>query len=338
MTGQDDHKNVLELGEDLAVAELVRRAGAGAVPPADMSERVRAEARRQWRDALAQRTSRQLTRRRLAIAASAMLAVGVGYMALLDYTRGPLQPLASLQQVTGGVVIDGAGRAANAGSGMELYAGERLSTGTVGRAALLLPSGISLRLDHDTRIRMRDSQHLELDRGALYVDAGPTPQNRRLDVVTGVGTIRHLGTQYMVVSAGERIEVLVREGEVSYSGQQGQATASAGQALTVAAGQDPLRSEVPVYGERWDWADGLAPAFEIDGRTLDEFLAWASRQTGKTLAYSDPETEALGRKTILRGSVKDLSPDQALAVVMATTSLRVRRQDGILLVYPSNDP
>jgi ferric-dicitrate binding protein FerR (iron transport regulator) len=338
MAGQDDQKNVLELGEDLAVAELVRRAGAGAIPPADMADRVRAETHRQWRNAIAHRTSRRLTRRRLAIAASAILAVGVGYMALLEYTPGPLHALASLQQVTGGVVIDGAGRAANAGLGMELYAGERLSTGTVGRAALLLPSGISLRLDHDTRIRMRDSQHLDLDRGALYVDAGPAPHNRRLDVVTRVGTIRHLGTQYMVLSAGERIEVLVREGEVSYSGQQGQATASAGQALAVAAGQDPVHSEVQVHGERWAWADGLAPAFEIDGRSLDEFLVWASRQTGKTLTYSDPETEALGRKTILRGSVEDLSPEQALAVVMATTSLRVRQQDGILLVYSSNEP
>lgn len=338
MAGQGSDKNVLELGEDLAVAELVRRAGSGSAPPDGMSDRVRTQVRGQWQDMLAQRQARHKGRKRFALAASALLTVAVGYLALVQQPGRAPQAVAGLQQVSGSVAIDGAGREISAEAGMSLFAGERLGTGTVGRTALLLPSGISLRLDHHTRIRLLDSEHVELERGALYVDAGPGPQSARLDVMTRMGSVRHVGTQYMVLDADQHVEILVREGKVAYSGQQGRAEAGGGQALTIAAGQDPVRSDVQVHGERWTWADELAPAFEIDGRTLDQFLAWASRQTGKTLQYSDSQTEALVQKTVLRGSVKGMPPDQALSVVMATTSLRVRRQDGVLLVYPAGSP
>jgi hypothetical protein len=67
----------------------------------------------------------------------------------------------------------------------------------------------------------------------------------------------------------------------------------------------------------------VAPTFNIEGRTLAEFLRWASRETGLDLLYvSDvAEREAVG--TVLRGSIEGLRPDESIAAVVSTTGLIV---------------
>lgn len=333
-TGEKQH-NVLELGEDLAVARLVRHAGAGPTPPAEMAERVRRATHAQWQDVVARRRNARRGRRFMGIAA-ALLVTGATALLVLQPGQAPAPAVANVAAVTGGVRIGGAGREASAGPGMDVYAGERMATAGAGRAALALPGGLSLRLDHDTVIRFQDGDSLVLERGGLYVDAGPGPGSPPLDVVTAMGTVRHVGTQYMVRSGEGHTRILVREGRVSVSGPQGENLAGAGQALLLAAGQAPEFEEVNPYGEHWAWADELASGFLIEGRTVDEFLAWASRQTGRRLHYADAAARDLARQSVLRGSVEELPAEQAIPAVLATTNLVAQAEDGVLRVQTAS--
>ena len=64
----------------------------------------------------------------------------------------------------------------------------------------------------------------------------------------------------------------------------------------------------------------LAPPFDIDGRTVGDFLAWFAQQTGRSVVFGSPAAERLARETRLNGSI-DLEPMQKLSAVLALTDL-----------------
>ena len=86
---------------------------------------------------------------------------------------------------------------------------------------------------------------------------------------------------------------------------------------------------------RWNWIADVTPPYAIEDRRLAEFLAWVCRETGRELAFATPEAEAAAQSIILRGSVAGLSPDEALAAVMATTNLTYTDDNGRLIVQPA---
>ncbi len=63
--------------------------------------------------------------------------------------------------------------------------------------ALALRDGVSLRLDHDTRVALVSADRVDVTAGAVYVDSGVSgPSAARLQVGTPAGVVRHVGTQY----------------------------------------------------------------------------------------------------------------------------------------------
>ena len=74
---------------------------------------------------------------------------------------------------------------------------------------------------------------------------------------------------------------------------------------------------VAVHGDAWRWAEAGAPPFAIEGRSLDEFLAWAARETGRNLVYASADAARESEQTRLKGSVAGLSPEAAVAAVLA---------------------
>jgi hypothetical protein len=66
----------------------------------------------------------------------------------------------------------------------------------------------------------------------------------------------------------------------------------------------------------------VVPQFDIADRSLDAFLHWAARETGRKLTYVDTAAQTAAERVKLRGSIAGLSPDVALAAVLSTTQLR----------------
>ena len=74
----------------------------------------------------------------------------------------------------------------------------------------------------------------------------------------------------------------------------------------------------------WDWTASLAPEFNIENKSLLDFLRWAARETGRELVFEDTELRMSAMRTDLHGSVQDFEPLEAVESVLATTNFRYR--------------
>jgi ferric-dicitrate binding protein FerR (iron transport regulator) len=232
--------------------------------------------------------------------------------------------VATLTRAVGDVqASSGDGRWQRLTSGTGVKSGDMLRTGIDGRAAIELSSGIQLRLDTGTQLALNDFDEAALTQGAVYVDSGAGTGGTAAQFVldTSAGDVRHLGTQYEARLDGSVLQVGVREGRVEVSGVHGAAIAEAGELLAVSGTGQVTRGALAPNASAWDWVNGITPPFSIDGRTVDEFLSWAGRETGRTVEYASPEAARQARSVTLNGTVEGLSPEGALAAVLATTSL-----------------
>jgi ferric-dicitrate binding protein FerR (iron transport regulator) len=307
--------------DDRDLAALLEAAGPRVQPSSLAAEQVRAAVEAEWRDAVDNRRQR---RRYATWAAAASLAVAaVGVWIARPWYAPPGEVVATLTRVTGVVEANsGKGRWIPVADGSAVTTGTRLRTGTGGRAAVALGGGLAIRLDTRTQVTLADAGHAALDEGGVYVDAGAShgTESPRFDLETPAGIVRHLGTQYEARLVRDALSVGVREGRVSVDSRAGQVTAAAGERLVIADGRVE-RERLEPNAMAWNWIGAVTPPFSIEGRSVESFLAWAGRETGRAIVYASPEAEERARNVTLRGTVEGLTPDEAVAAVLATTTL-----------------
>jgi ferric-dicitrate binding protein FerR (iron transport regulator) len=340
MNNQQD----LRPGEEEALEGLLREMAPVAEAPAEVRERIRAVVAAEWRAAHAAppaSVARARAARRWQVPAFALaagLAVAVLTLGLLRQAPVPPVVVATLARVSGPVEAGQLAAWQPAAAGQALAVGQELVTGPRGKAALALGKGVTVRLDANTRVALAGIDRMVVERGAVYLDAGEvagTGAGQSLRIDSRFGSTRHLGTQYEVRVLPEALQVTVREGRVETAPAAGRATvevAAAGEQLVVAADGNVARQAVDRRDPRWNWIADVTPPYAIEDRKLADFLAWVCRETGRELTYADPQTEAVARAIVLRGSVAGMAPDEALAAVMATTQLTYLDNDGRLVV------
>jgi ferric-dicitrate binding protein FerR (iron transport regulator) len=236
-------------------------------------------------------------------------------------------PIAHLLKLEGSIRMAGGGPPR---PGDPLAPGASLETGADGRAALSLADGTSLRIDSGTRVRLLSGPTLDLEQGAIYLDSGPG-QNRRafLEVRTKWGVVRDIGTQFEVRLTGDAMWLSVREGLATLARSGRSFAAPAGTRLV--AGATGVESRA-LEGPDWSWVLAIAPSFEMEGRTLADYLDWLSRETGWRVEFADPAIARESSTIVLHGSVAELRPDETPAAVLPTCGLRHRLSDGTLLI------
>jgi ferric-dicitrate binding protein FerR (iron transport regulator) len=314
---------------------VLKAAGRRERVPEDIEQAVREGVLKEWRAVVAERRGQRRSRAALAAAASVLVAV-VGAWFAVSRPGSVEAPVATLSVAQQDVRVrsDWWRGWQPADAGRRLAAGEALETGLNGRAGLSLPHVASVRIDHGTRVRLASAERLVIERGAVYVDAGRdgAPASR-LVVETPTGVVRHVGTQYEVRLDGGSVRVRVREGRVEWRSRRGVVeNGQAGEQLTIAANGAVTRDDAARYGPSWEWIASTAPAPEIEGRPLAEFLAWAGRELGREVVFESPEVADEAASIIVHGSIDGLTPAQALDVVLATTSVRGTLDEGRLLV------
>lgn len=317
----DHEQNHEQPGDDADLAALLRAVGPRVQPPADVAAEVRARVAAEWRATVA---ARQPARRRfvqpwMAMAASvATVAIAVGIA--LPRWIGAGDPVATVARVSGAAAVrhsaGGAWQPLAAGS--SITASDEIRTEAAGRVALRRPDGLEVRLDTATQLAFSNDNRASLATGSVYVDAGtPGSGNAAFVIGTPYGDVRHLGTQYVASIRDDMLQVAVREGSVAIDKGQMPAVARAGESLTIARDGAVSRKQLDVYGESWRWAESVAPEFAIAGRSLDEFLAWAGRETGRKVVYTSADAAREAETTQLKGSVAGLAPEAAIAAVFA---------------------
>ena len=288
-----------------------------------------------WQDKVERRAAQRRHRVIWALAASVLLAVGVGW--LLTRTDSTLIPVGVVPQTVATVEAWQSPSPSPYALGTALGPGDELATLGTERAALRLRNGFSLRLDHDTRIRLLTGRTVELMTGTVYVDSGGTGSSGdNIEIRTHLGHTTDIGTQFEVRLGDGGLRVQVREGAVRVDVDGRSHAAEAGTEIAVDAAGTVHTTALP-QDRDWSWVMEAAPTFELDGSTVAEALHWVSRETGWTVSYEDPELEQEAATIVTRGSLSGLTPAQAPELIIPTAGLTYSR-DGPTLHVRRADP
>jgi len=326
-------------GDDDPIARLLREAGARPAVPQETSARVRSAVHAHWR------AQYQVLRRRrivlwagcsLAAAAAIVVAIRPGGWFPKAHPPGTTEPIATVQRAEGSVRREGGGLLR---VGDSLASGIELTTGADGRIALSLAGGESVRLDWDTQVRLEPRTVLNLNRGAVYIDSGTRSARRSpLAVRTEMGTVRDIGTQFEVRIGDDSLQVSVREGAAHLTHGGRPFEVLAGTRLRVRT-EGPTETRPLAAGDPdWAWVLTIAPPFDLEGRTLGDYLDWVSRETGWRVQFADRSLEQTAVREILHGSIQGLRPDETPAAVLPPCGLRHRLTVGTLMVERLEPP
>lgn len=318
--GNTDHP------DDAGIERLLREVGARNEPTPEMTAEVFDAVKAEWQSVVSERRRRKRVVG-WGIAAgvgSLAVALGIGWRAL----QVEQATIASVAHIEGHLLGSTAGdRWRPRSVGEPVAVGEVVQTDDRSRASLLMEDGTSLRLDQNTRLRVAALDQIVLDAGAVYVDAqtDAAPQREQVPallVEAQAGSVRHVGTQYQVRTHANDMEVSVREGRVEITGARGTSMGEAGERVLLTTDGALSRTPVSPQDAQWDWVVRAGPVFEINDRSLADFLRWVARETGRTIVYRSAAAESAAQDVRLHGSIAGLDPDTALATVLSTTQLR----------------
>jgi len=322
-------------GPDDEVRELMEKAGPRPEIPSEDLARIKAAARNVWDER--QRERRFLSLRLLALAAAVVVAV-IGWLVVGAQKSRSVESrtIARCVLVTGDVVAAAPDEGdAQVTPSSEFREGTRIQVRN-GLMTLQTSDGGSVRFAPATNAVLMTETRVALARGAVYVDT----QGRAgsIEIVTPFGTARDIGTQFQVRvdETAETMRVSVREGEVIVRQNGTELSVVEGQGVVLKAGEEVKRAEVATWGEEWSWVVDAAPRFEIEGRTLSDYLDWVSRETGLRVQLDDPMLARVVGETTLHGSTGDLRPNEAVLVVLRGAGLEGEIANGVLTVRPGD--
>jgi ferric-dicitrate binding protein FerR (iron transport regulator) len=225
--------------------------------------------------------------------------------------------------------VDGRSEALRLSPATSIRAEDVIETDGNSRAALRASNGSSVRLDRGSRIRVIAPALIELIEGSVYI--ATSEGSRGFEVRTSIGTVHDVGTQFEIRLGETSLRVRVRTGAVEIRRREGVVPTPAGSETTVTSIGIDTRP-LSTYGPEWDWTAGLAPPFEIEGRSLHAFLDDVAREEGWTLHYANPTLADAAARIVLHGSVEGLRVEEALGVALATSGLQYRLRVSELLV------
>lgn len=326
MNGRDPETNA---EPERIVERLMRLAGPRATPDPAARARARAAARDAWRETV---TARERRRRFMWLVPAAAAAAVLLSVLLSRIDRQPMPPADVAWVVRGELEVRRDGSPdTRAAAGDVLRAGEAIATAPGATSALRLAGGGELRLNADTSLRLVALRRFGLDSGHVYVDTGG-PSDPPLAIETAAGLVRDIGTRFDVRIVGGRLRVRVREGTVALEREGIRTMAGAGQQLVAspAGALDVARTET--YGPDWNWITLAAPPFTIEGATLESFLDWIERESGRSVGFDEPDLRRSAGPARLHGSIAGLTPEEALGVVLPASGLSYRIEGGRILI------
>jgi hypothetical protein len=312
--------------DDEALESLLRWAGRRPTPPSEVASAVYLHSRRAW---LAQVQRRKALQRGYAWAAGVVAFIMASWGALNLY---PHQIMATVPPGQAVLITHTLWHSLAGHRVGGLYEGDAVQTAAAG-ASLRRADGTELSLARDTRISLASASTVRLWRGRLYVQTDGMRRAHDLVVSTDLGSVEHLGTQFMVERETDALLVAVRDGRVALHYPQHQAVElQDGEAASVDPHGDLRRWELSAFDSTWDWADVLATPLVIEGQSLYAVLSRIAQRSGLVLRFSTPSAETEARGLALHGAPLALQPRDALSAVLATTTLSGTTVDRQILV------
>lgn len=324
----------IDVRSDNVLEELLRQAERRPTPSAEHAAVAREAVRMEWQE-VSGRHRRRRQAWRYAIAASVIL----GILALGNFVMAPVDhvvKVATIEKSFGSIYLLGEkSELRESGDIVNIESGQTILTGTDAGLGLAWDKGGSLRLDANTRVEFLGEDTIFLKSGRVYFDSrsGTTGRAGRpsgFTVQTDQGEVTHVGTQFMTRVEPSRLVVSVREGQVEVDGLYHDYTARPGEQVVFDGRQRPSVLNISSTGGQWDWVNRAAPAFDVEGKTLYEFLEWVSREMGLTLAF-EGQAEDVARTAAVFGAI-EATPAEQLRIRLASAAFDWRIDEGVIYV------
>lgn len=318
------------------VADLVRFAGERPCAPPERRARVYTAARDQWSTLTGQHRRRRTLLQSFAVAAGVCVVVTAALFDAVPFMGPQPSIVATVERVIGGgltIAAAGSGRrlSETEAAGMSVRTGETLRTADGARIALRLENGASLRLNENTELVMEGEDGVSVSTGTLYIDTGQaSPAVAPLRIATPHGTVRHLGTQYEILTDPQRVRVRVREGEIVFTDSNRELRSRAGEELLIPRSAVPVRSSISPVDGAWAWAMELA-VVRGDEHALPSLLSWIARETGRQIQFASSAAEAHAQTLLING-VAGYTPEETLEVLPAVTDLSYELVDELIRI------
>lgn len=325
------------LQSDEALEQLLRRASPRPTPSQSDEVAVRKAVLAEWQHVSGRHQSR---RRIMHFAVAATVLIGV--FSVFSFFRLPVietVQVASIEKSSGSIYLLGENAVLRETPDLSIVlSGQTIVTGKQAGMALAWGDRGSLRMDENTRVEFTAENSVFLKSGRIYFDSEPSQltsnvtagRTQQFVVSTDFGEVAHIGTQFMTGVESDELTVSVREGQVAIDGEYHSRIATSGQQLTFSGRQKPSVLSISRSGSHWDWVSRMSPVTDVDGKTLHEYLLWASRELGLEIKWLG-EAEDVARKAILRGTI-DKEPAEAMKLRIASAALSWRIDEGVITV------
>ena len=297
------------------VEALLREAGPLPQPSDDLVQAVKTASREAWQTTVVRHRAQRRRWVGMSAAAGLVLAIALGF-----YTADDVQFNVNIVQATG-IRVDDEPR--EPGQAILTSGSKMLTTAS---ARLVARNDVDLRLKATTTINWLAPNHVYLESGALYVD---THGNAAFHVDTREGTIRDIGTRYLVSVGANSVGLAVREGEAEVIAElqtlvvRGDGVNA--QVATLSRG-DVIVTNEAASDDRWNWIFEV-PANYPD-KTIRELLEYVSADLGKQLIFESRGVEAATvNLRMTTGSLQGVGPSEALRAIVESSGLRLVETD-----------
>jgi len=180
---------------------------------------------------------------------------------------------------------------------------------------------------------MAQANLIELKYGQLYHDTDDALIAAPLTILTDQGSVQHIGTRYLVSSEQGEVKVAVRSGKVKITSavdDQSDQILENNQMASIKTNTPAEINTISAYDELWDWTFTAQAKFDLNNRSLYDFVNWYARQTGLNIEWQN--LESASKRVRLQGNINNMSPEQAIKTVFYSTQYDYVIEAGLLQI------
>lgn len=211
--------------------------------------------------------------------------------------------------------------------------GDFIKTQANNRLYVRLNNGNSFRLDESSTLKINTSDNFSLINGQIYIDSDHANGNHKLSIETQLATIDHIGTRYSISYNEESLNVSVREGLVLVDVSDNKKhQVEKGKQFTQSSSGEYSFNLINSYDDKWLWTQKITPNFEIQDKSMSDYLKWVSSETGYQIQWDSFKVKAKAKDVILSGSINGIVPIDSIDVIFPTTKFSYKLNDSELLI------
>jgi ferric-dicitrate binding protein FerR (iron transport regulator) len=317
---------------DINIDTLLSQISARTEPDTDKALKSKAQVAAHWQKAVKNR--RQKVQKTYWAMAAALALVFT--ISLLNINKSVVdsEPVmfATIQSVHGQVLIQRNQQWVPIDEINTVTAGTRIKTSENSFLSLKMNDNSELRIAANTTL-LSGENYIELQQGQIYHDTDISIQAAPLTIKTSQGQIQHIGTKYLVASNADQLKVAVRSGQVQMTPTQtglNQQIIQSKQLVSISPNGTLKTEQINNYGSIWDWTFKAQGGFNLNNKSLYDFIEWYSYQTGLTVDWQN--LESMSKRVRLQGNISNMSSQQAIKSVFNSTQYTYSIDNGILQI------